>query len=81
MEVNFLSFRCWVGLWIGVIATVVVMLEGSFLVRFVTRFTEELFALLISLIFIYEVFKKLYMVRAAVDSAFGHMFRIDLSCI
>ncbi|KAB0395988.1 hypothetical protein E2I00_013396 [Balaenoptera physalus] len=32
---------------------------GSFLVRFVSRFTQEIFAFLISLIFIYETFYKL----------------------
>ena len=32
----------------------VVALEGCFLVRYFTRFTEEIFACLISAIFIYE---------------------------
>lgn len=58
-EIEFLPMRCWIGFWVTVIAGVVVALEGSFLVRFVTRFTEEIFAILISLIFIYEVIKKL----------------------
>lgn len=44
------------------ITIVVVMLEGSVLVRYITSFTEEVFATLISLIFIYEVFRKLYVV-------------------
>ena len=47
----------------NVITIFVVMFEGSVLVRYITRFTEEIFAFLISLIFIYEVFKKLYVVR------------------
>lgn len=58
-EIEFLPMRCWIGFWVTVIASVVVALEGSFLVRFVTRFTEEIFAILISLIFIYEVIKKI----------------------
>lgn len=33
--------------------------EGSFLVRFISRFTQEIFSILISLIFIYETFSKL----------------------
>ncbi|GFR73377.1 anion exchange protein, partial [Elysia marginata] len=56
---EFLVFRFWIGLWVCAITTLAVALEGSFLVRYVTRFTEEIFAILISLIFIYEVVKKL----------------------
>lgn len=36
------------------------MFDLSALVRYITRFTEESFALLIALIFIYEAFKKLF---------------------
>lgn len=36
-----------------------VAFEGSFLVRFVSRFTQEIFSFLISLIFICETFIKL----------------------
>ncbi|XP_048237893.1 anion exchange protein 2-like isoform X2 [Haliotis rufescens] len=57
-EIEFLSFRCWIGMWVCFITTVTVALEGSFLIRYVTRFTEEIFAILISLIFIYEAIKK-----------------------
>ncbi|XP_055870394.1 anion exchange protein 2-like isoform X2 [Biomphalaria glabrata] len=58
-ELEFLPFRFWIGLWVCTITTIAVALEGSFLVRYVTRFVEEIFAILISLIFIYEVVKKL----------------------
>ncbi|XP_072047600.1 band 3 anion transport protein-like isoform X2 [Amphiura filiformis] len=57
--IEYLPFRFWVGLWMFIIATICVAAEGSVLVRFFTRFTEEVFAFLISLIFIYEVFNKL----------------------
>ncbi|XP_022102760.1 band 3 anion transport protein-like isoform X2 [Acanthaster planci] len=63
-EIEYLPFRAWVGIWIFVIAIVTVALEGSVLVRLFTRFTEDIFSLLISLIFIYEVFKKLAAVFA-----------------
>lgn len=42
---------------------VTVAFEGSFLVRFVSRFTQEIFSFLISLIFICETFIKLAKVR------------------
>lgn len=49
----------WIGFWLVLLALLMVALEGSFLVRFVSRFTQEIFAFLISLIFIYETFYKL----------------------
>ncbi|KAH9489557.1 Anion exchange protein 3, partial [Bulinus truncatus] len=58
-QLEFLPLRFWIGLWVCTITTLAVALEGSFLVRYVSRFVEEIFAILISLIFIYEVVKKL----------------------
>jgi hypothetical protein len=58
-DVEFLPMRVWIGLYVAIISIIVVALEGSFLVRYVTRFAEEIFAILISIIFIYEVVKKL----------------------
>lgn len=46
-------------MWLVVIVILIVALEGSFLVRFISRFTQEIFSILISLIFIYETFNKL----------------------
>jgi solute carrier family 4 anion exchanger 2 len=57
-----LALRVWVGIWLGIIGVVVTAVEGASLVRFFTRFTEEIFASLISLLFIYESFYKLYTV-------------------
>lgn len=51
--------RVWIGFWLVLIVLIMVAFEGSFLVRFVSRFTQEIFAFLISLIFIYETFFKL----------------------
>lgn len=59
---EYLAFHFWVGMWLAVIVTVFVAFEGSVLVRYVSRFTQDIFALLISLIFIFESFKKIYMV-------------------
>ena len=50
-------------MWIVVICTLVVAFEGCFLVKYFTRFTEEIFACLISFIFVYEALKFLYVVR------------------
>ncbi|XP_078620588.1 band 3 anion transport protein-like [Branchiostoma floridae x Branchiostoma japonicum] len=55
--IEFMTRRLWIGLWILVICIITVAFEGGVFVRYVTRFTEEVFAFLISFIFIYEVFK------------------------
>ncbi len=63
---EYLAFHFWVGIWLAIIATIVVAVEGGCLLRYVSRFTQDIFALLISLIFIFESLKKLYMVSAPV---------------
>lgn len=51
--------RAWIGFWLILLVVLVVAFEGSFLVRFISRYTQEIFSFLISLIFIYETFSKL----------------------
>ncbi|XP_062297868.1 anion exchange protein 2b isoform X2 [Scomber scombrus] len=58
-EMEYLTGRVWIGFWLIVIVIITVAFEGSFLVRFVSRFTQEIFSFLISLIFICETFVKL----------------------
>uniref|UniRef100_A0A8C9YCN3 Anion exchange protein n=1 Tax=Sander lucioperca TaxID=283035 RepID=A0A8C9YCN3_SANLU len=58
-EIEYIVGRVWVGVWLVIIVVIVVAFEGSFLVRFISRFTQEIFSILISLIFIYETFAKL----------------------
>ncbi|XP_056155620.1 anion exchange protein 2b [Lampris incognitus] len=58
-ELEYLTGRVWIGFWLIFIVVVTVAFEGSFLVRFVSRFTQEIFSFLISLIFICETFVKL----------------------
>ncbi|XP_045910059.1 anion exchange protein 3 [Micropterus dolomieu] len=56
---EYLTGRVWIGFWLVFIVLVIVAAEGSFLVRYISPFTQEIFAFLISLIFIYETFSKL----------------------
>ncbi|NXR89287.1 B3AT protein, partial [Hypocryptadius cinnamomeus] len=51
--------RVWIGFWLILLVLVVVACEGSFLVRYLSRYTQEIFSFLISLIFIFETFSKL----------------------
>uniref|UniRef100_A0A667ZDU4 Anion exchange protein n=1 Tax=Myripristis murdjan TaxID=586833 RepID=A0A667ZDU4_9TELE len=57
--IEYIVGRIWVGMWLILIVFIIVAVEGSFLVRFISRFTQEIFSILISLIFIYETFNKL----------------------
>ncbi|NXR84159.1 S4A4 protein, partial [Pycnonotus jocosus] len=56
---DYLEFRLWIGLWVAFFGVVLVATEASHLVRYFTRFTEEGFCALISLIFIYDSLKKM----------------------
>ncbi|OQV25048.1 Sodium-driven chloride bicarbonate exchanger [Hypsibius exemplaris] len=58
--IEYLSFRVWIGLWSMLQLLVMVAFDLSFLVSYITRFTEESFAALVSAIFVYEAFKKLF---------------------
>ncbi|CAJ1078750.1 anion exchange protein 3 [Xyrichtys novacula] len=59
---EYLTGRVWIGFWLIFIVLVIVAAEGSFMVRYISPFTQEIFAFLISLIFIYETFSKLFKV-------------------
>ncbi|NWR42067.1 S4A4 protein, partial [Regulus satrapa] len=58
-SLDYLEFRLWIGLWVAFFGVVLVATEASHLVRYFTRFTEEGFCALISLIFIYDSLKKM----------------------
>uniref|UniRef100_A0A8C4P047 Anion exchange protein n=1 Tax=Dicentrarchus labrax TaxID=13489 RepID=A0A8C4P047_DICLA len=56
---SYLSLRTCIGLWTALLCFVLVATDASSLVCYITRFTEEAFAALICLIFIYEALEKL----------------------
>ncbi|XP_005327341.2 anion exchange protein 4 isoform X1 [Ictidomys tridecemlineatus] len=58
-SLDYLPFRLWVGIWVATFCLVLVATEASVLVRYFTRFTEEGFCALISLIFIYDALGKM----------------------
>ena len=55
----FLEARACVGLWTGLLLIVLAATDASCLVKYFTRFTDEIFAALISLIFIYAAIEAL----------------------
>jgi hypothetical protein len=54
LEISFLATYAWVGIWSGVILLVCAFTDASALMKYFTRFTDEIFAALISVIFIVE---------------------------
>lgn len=80
----YMPFRFWVGVWSMLITTLMVALEGNFLVRYFTRFVEDIFSILISLIFIMETLVKLIKVSRTplanwmLKSACGKMIATSL---
>ncbi|BES98106.1 Band 3 cytoplasmic domain [Nesidiocoris tenuis] len=61
-EIDYLTMRVYIGIWLFVIALMVSFFEGSVLVKLFTRFTEEIFASLISLLYIVESVMKVCLV-------------------
>uniref|UniRef100_A0A8C6UIQ5 Solute carrier family 4 member 8 n=1 Tax=Neogobius melanostomus TaxID=47308 RepID=A0A8C6UIQ5_9GOBI len=74
---SYLSLRTSIGLWTALLCLILVATDASSLVCYITRFTEEAFAALICLIFIYEALEKLFHLGEIypynfVGSACGH---------
>lgn len=61
---DFMSIRVWIGLWTFLILMIIVAFDLSMLIRYVTRFTEETFACLIALIFIFEAHQKMFEINS-----------------
>ena len=59
-DLDYLELRFWIGMWLSLSLLVMVAFDLSALVRFITRFTEESFAMLIAIIFIFEALNKQY---------------------
>ncbi|XP_034042379.1 sodium-driven chloride bicarbonate exchanger [Thalassophryne amazonica] len=62
-ELSYLSLRACIGLWTSFLCIVLVATDASSLVCYITRFTEEAFATLICIIFIYEALEKISHMR------------------
>ncbi len=60
INIPFLEFRFWVGLWTALFICILVGLNSSAIVRLVTRFTAEIFSVLISFVFIWEALAALW---------------------
>jgi hypothetical protein len=55
----FLPVYAWVGLWSGLFMVILALVDASALMRLFTRFTDEIFAALVAVIFIVEAIKSM----------------------
>ena len=80
---DYLEFRVWIGLWCGLILITLVAIDASYLVCYITRFTEENFATLIAFIFIFKAVEKVihieddYPMESDTVSGIDHDFPCD----
>ena len=59
LELPFLTTYAWVGIWSALLLVLLAVTDASCLMRYFTRFTDETFSALISIIFIHEAIKSL----------------------
>ncbi|XP_062126371.1 sodium bicarbonate cotransporter 3 isoform X4 [Drosophila sulfurigaster albostrigata] len=59
---DYMTFRFWIGMWVAVICVVLVAIDASALVCYITRFTEENFATLIAVIFVYKAIENVVVI-------------------
>ena len=52
LDLPFLATYAWVGIWSGLLLCLCALTDASTLMKYFTRFTDEIFAALISVIFI-----------------------------
>ncbi len=62
LAIPFLPAYAWVGLWSAFLLFIPAVTDASCLMRYFTRFTDEIFVVLISFIFIYEAVKWMFLV-------------------
>lgn len=58
-----MEFRLWVGLWTAFFLIILVALNLSYLVKYITRFTEDCFATLVAIIFVIDAIKSTLKLR------------------
>ncbi|OCT86684.1 hypothetical protein XELAEV_18020372mg [Xenopus laevis] len=58
-DIDYMEFRLWIGLHSALQCLILVATDSSFIIQYITRFTEEGFSTLISFIFIYDAIKKM----------------------
>ena len=79
-HINFLQFRLWIGVWIFALLIIFVTFNLSFLVKYITRFTEDCFASLVALIFIYDAIREILKLRKTYPINYHPTAVLDYTC-
>ncbi|MDA1162187.1 MAG: PTS sugar transporter subunit IIA [Planctomycetota bacterium] len=74
LNLLFLPAYAWVGFWTSLFLIILAATDASCLMRFFTRFTDEIFSALMSLIFIYEAIRAIVGIfrRSFADESISH---------
>lgn len=80
-DIDYLELRFWIGMWLALSLLIMVAFDLSALVRYITRFTEESFAMLIAIIFIFEALNKQYKTMKHKPVNFHPDDPLDYTCI
>ena len=60
VDIPFLPTYAWVGVWSGLLLIICAFTDMSYLMKYFTRFTDEIFAALVAVIFIVEAVKDVF---------------------
>ena len=71
-NIPFLPTYAWVGFWTALLTLALALTDASCLMRFFTRFTDEIFAALISVIFVYKAIESLLHIFEDLDKHHHH---------
>lgn len=58
-----MEFRLWIGVWVFLLLVILVVFNLSFMVKYITRFTEDCFATLVAIVFIFDAIKNVFKMR------------------
>ncbi|MGF1582077.1 MAG: PTS sugar transporter subunit IIA [Gemmataceae bacterium] len=71
-EIPFFPTYAWVGIWTSVLMLVLAITDASCWIRYFTRFTDEIFAALISIIFIVTAIEDIFLISEKQEAAQHH---------
>lgn len=74
-QLDYITFRVWIGVWTSLFLLLLVATDASALMSYVTRFTEESFALMVCAIYITTPMN--YLIKKGKDKVFD----VELNCV
>jgi hypothetical protein len=75
-----MEFRLWIGLWAALILVLFSIFNLSFLVKYITRFTEDCFASLVAIMFIIDAIKSTISIYSEYPTKIGNkLFKTQMT--